>query len=568
MNDLPVITLEELSTRLENLEQRVSQLENPSTVFAAPIEIRGHTALDGPISVTSPASQAGGIFPLLGKAMLGIAGAYLLRAISESTALPKAAVAAIAIAYAFAWLVSAVRATESARITGIVYAATSALILVPMLWELTLRFRVLQPEFAASILAAFVLATVALSWNRRSTGVFWIASLSGETAAVALSVATHRLMPFIAALLLIDVLCEYSAQRNRAQGVRPLIAAATDIAVWASIFIYAGPESSRPEYPPLSAAAILVPVIALFLISAGSIAIRAVLRRHDITSFETVQATVSLGLATWGAYCFAPHFGLVEAGASYLLLGAFCYAIVIARIRLSAAGRNEQIFMAWGALLLLIGSFFCLPQIGIALVLGLAAIAATLLGSRFNRLTLQIHGLVLLVSAALGSGLFAFSWYALAGPIGATPTPMTGALIATVSAVVCYLARDSRDAGKSRWLQLIPAAIGTLAVAAFLVQGLCFLASMQMALDGYHIALIRTLSCSIVLLAVAFAGGRFDRAEFVQIAYAALALIAVKLLFEDLRQGHFAFIAVSIFIYAIALIVVPRLVRSPSNARN
>ena len=37
--------------------------------------------------------------------MLGIAGAYLLRAVAESTSLPKLAVAAIAIAYAFCgWL--------------------------------------------------------------------------------------------------------------------------------------------------------------------------------------------------------------------------------------------------------------------------------------------------------------------------------------------------------------------------------------------------------------------------------------------------------------------------------
>ena len=45
-------------------------------------------------------SVTGGAFSVLGKAMLGIAGAYLLRAVAESSLLPRTAVAAVAIAYA------------------------------------------------------------------------------------------------------------------------------------------------------------------------------------------------------------------------------------------------------------------------------------------------------------------------------------------------------------------------------------------------------------------------------------------------------------------------------------
>jgi predicted tellurium resistance membrane protein TerC len=45
------------------------------------------------------------------------------------------------------------------------------------------------------------------------------------------------------------------------------------------------------------------------------------------------------------------------------------------------------------------------------------------------------------------------------------------------------------------------------------------------------------------------------------LAYGALAFLAAKLLFEDLRHGHMEFIAASIFVFAITLIAVPRLVR-------
>jgi hypothetical protein len=50
--------------------------------------------------------------------------------------------------------------------------------------------------------------------------------------------------------------------------------------------------------------------------------------------------------------------------------------------------------------------------------------------------------------------------------------------------------------------------------------------------------------------------------ELTRIGYAALALLAVKLVLEDLRHGHLAFIAGSIFLFAITLIVVPRVART------
>jgi predicted tellurium resistance membrane protein TerC len=74
-----------------------------------------------------------------------------------------------------------------------------------------------------------------------------------------------------------------------------------------------------------------------------------------------------------------------------------------------------------------------------------------------------------------------------------------------------------------------------------------------------HIALIRTISICAVALGLAFAAFRTHRPECKFIAYAALAFVATKLIFEDLRHGHFEFIAASIFLFAISLMIVPRL---------
>ena len=52
------------------------------------------------------------------------------------------------------------------------------------------------------------------------------------------------MMPFIAVLLLMVLICEYAAGRNRESGVRVLVALAADVAIWALLYIYSGPEST------------------------------------------------------------------------------------------------------------------------------------------------------------------------------------------------------------------------------------------------------------------------------------------------------------------------------------
>ena len=164
--------------------------------------------------------------------MLGMAGAYLLRAVAESGSFSKLAVVALAIAYAGMWRVWAVRVPARAWFASTTYAATSALILAPMLWELTLRFHFLTSAAAAAVLAAFVLAAYTLAWKRNLTAVVWVAALTSALAAIALLVATHNVVPFVCVLLLTAAVTETASSRNRWLSVRPIAAIAADIAVW------------------------------------------------------------------------------------------------------------------------------------------------------------------------------------------------------------------------------------------------------------------------------------------------------------------------------------------------
>ena len=160
--------LAQLTARVENLERRISVLEHPSVETASlPTEPDG-AAAPQPATGAIPVAQTGGMFSVLGRAMLGIAGAYVLRAVAESGSFPKMAVVVLALAYAAMWLVWAARVPAEAHFASTAYATTAALILAPMLWELTLRFAVLPTPMTAAVLCAFVVAASALAWKRGS----------------------------------------------------------------------------------------------------------------------------------------------------------------------------------------------------------------------------------------------------------------------------------------------------------------------------------------------------------------------------------------------------------------
>jgi hypothetical protein len=157
----------QLKSSLESLERRAHALEQlsrlaPPVIIEAPKPACTNSAI---LSATT--AQGPGVLSVLGRAMLGMAGAYLLRALAESTTFPRTAVVAIGIAYAGFWLVAATWMAAEAGFARSAYATTSALILIPVLWEVTLLFGTLSTALAAGPLAAYALFALALSWKGR-----------------------------------------------------------------------------------------------------------------------------------------------------------------------------------------------------------------------------------------------------------------------------------------------------------------------------------------------------------------------------------------------------------------
>jgi hypothetical protein len=564
MDDL-LEALARLSERLEHLESRVSALEQSSKSAASLPSPATAAASITPATEPIALPQEGGVFPVVGKAMLGIAGAYLLRALAESGSLPQWVVVALALAYAGMWLLWAARVPASLPFSSAAYAVTSALILAPMLWELTLRFKVLPAAATAGVLIAFVAVASALAWKRNLTPVVWIANIAGVFTALGLMIATHALAPFIAALLIMAVVSEFAASRNRWPRLRFLVAPAADLAVWILIYIYSLPESARVDYAPVQSTLLSLPSV-LFLIYGASVAVRTLWLREWITTFEIVQTVIAFLLAAFSWYWFAPA-DRVGLGIFCLFLSATCYAVAFAGFDRWRERRNYWVYSIWSALLLLAGSFLCLPPALLAFWLSAAAILVTVAGVRTTRLTLEFHGLVYLAAAAFASGLLNYAARALAGTFPSAPGWMVWLVAASV--LLCYAigGRFPGERWNQRLLRLLSAILAVSAAATLLVSALVWLAAVGMTPGASHIAVIRTLITCALALTLAFGGSRWQRIELVWTAYGTLAFVTAKLLFEDLPHGQPGSIAVSIFLYAVALIIVPRMARLGSQRR-
>jgi hypothetical protein len=567
MDDL-LDALARLDARLENLERRVSALDHlpqPATAFPVQTAV---PASGVPVADELAPAQAGGAFSVVGKAMLGIAGAYVLRAVAESGSFPKLAVVVLALAYAGAWLVWATRVPAGARFASTAYAVTAALILAPMLGELTLRFQVLPASATAGLLSAFVVAAFALSWKRNLAPVVWAAQSAAAFTALALLIVSHELVPYIVALLVMALASEAAAARDRWLGLRFVMAPAVDIAVLILIYIHSLPESSRVGYVAVSRATLLLLPSLLFLVYGAGIACRTLLLRRRMTVYEIVQVGIAFVLAALSWLWFAPDAGRVQLGVFCWVLAAACYtaAFVWFDRNDDDEQRNYHVYATWSVALVLAGSFLVLSAAQVAVFLSVASIAATLVGIRMARLTPEFHGLVYLTAAAFACGLLQYAGRALAGTFPTAPGWMVW--MVAVCALLCYAigGRFEGERWNQRLLRLLSAVLAVSAVATFLVSCLVWLAAIGMTPGAAHVAVIRTLITCGLALAVAFSGSRWQRIELVWTAYGILAFVSAKLLFEDLPHGHSGSIAISIFLYAVALIMVPRVARTGRQA--
>jgi len=564
--------VEELASRLAALEERVSTLEHPhaaiDTAALQPLPTpAAAVAVAGANSIPVPAPQWTSILSLLGATLLGVAGAYALRALSGSAIVPRGVIAALDGIYAAAWLIAAARAA-SRPLAATLYAVTSTLIAVPMLWEMTIRFHAMSPSVAAVILIVYTGLATVLALRTPHSAVFATAYAGAAFTAVALSVATHFMAPFAAILLAMLAVCDFTRRGSTVPALRVLIALLADFSIWTLIFIYRLAPDMRADYPAMSiAAAIAFPAL-LFGMQCALIFIDVIRPAQPITIFPALQAMIAFAITLCALIWLLPGVAGLVIGILSLVLSAGCYTLSYGRFRRNEQRRNFRMFAIWAAALWLGGLFVLAPESVLSAVAGISGLAAIVLAGRMRALTIELQGVLFFTVGAFASGALLYVYNALAGVMPEFPQWPVSIVILCALLACSMPGGSSADPAVQQVLRFIPGLFASFGLAAIVVRCLNGLLTLILTPGAFHIALLRTLTLCVFSMALAWGGARLGRIQLLRVAYCALALATAKLLFEDLRHGHLEFMAASIFLVALTLIIVPRLAHARPRLLN
>jgi hypothetical protein len=445
--------LERLSAGLKALEQRVSALEgtparapetNLGDFLTSPSE-KILQVLDEPADAVAAAVERETYVPVIGKAVLGIAGAYLLRSIAESGTLPFSVAVTATILYAGCWLAAAVRARRPQRFSTLAYSITGMLIFIPMLWETTLRFHAVPAAVTAAVLAAFTLVGLFLSARQDRPAVAWIVSLPATILALGLMTTTHNLAPFIAALLLLAAAVEYADASALWPGLRWFAAVAADFAVLSLVYAVARPQGLPPDFVPLSGGVVWSLEIALLLIYGGSALFRATTR--EAAPFDLWQPLIAVWLLLGSTGAMVVVFsgaaiatawlarsgrrGLRMHGAAYLIVAALLGGLLPFAVR-SLAGAPE------GA-----------PGADVWIVAGVALVCYLL----------DQGWAAVAVTAVAAFSLAAFGVTSLAGGADASPSLLATSRTILICACAIALAHLGKRWARTEWLWIARIAV-------------------------------------------------------------------------------------------------------------
>jgi len=557
-----VAAIEDLRRQVRALESRVVELEERSS---SPRRPRLEETGDEP--VPSLGALPSGTVGLLGRSLLVLAGAYLVRALTEGQVLPPAGGVVLGLAWAVVWqLLAAREAGAGRRASGVFYTVTSSLIAFPLIWETTARFDVLGPRAAFTLLVAFLVLGLWASGREGLAVSAVLVTLLSVVTTVALVVSTHDLLGGLLALVAQASALEWLACHERWPGLRWLVAVALDGVAFLLVALVGRTQGLPHGYPAVSTLAASAALLALPALAVVGIAVRTLRGAHPVGAYDVAQGTASVVLGLGGAWHVLRTHDLPAWGPGLVavLLGAGCYAVAFVYAeRRPGAGRNFYFYATTGGLLTLVGTSVLGSGAWRSILWAGLGLAAALLGRRFGRSTLRVHSALYFLAAAVETGLLA---HGVRG-FGVSPAPRVAAAawIVALAAIGAYgtLATDpgSPRSGWGRVPQLLLSAVVALALAGALMRAAgAGLGELARADSGVAAALGTTV-LALVAVGLAVAAGRLGLPELGWLAYAFVVLGGAKLVLQDLRHGRPATLVLSLPVYGVVLLIVPRLLR-------
>ena len=513
------------------------------------------------------AEPAQGIVALGGRTILALAGAYLIRALTDAGMVSPLAGVALGLAYALAWYALADRAgARGERMSASFHGLAAGLIAYPLLWETSTRLGLLAPAAGLMALVGVFAAGSAVAARHRLGFVAWVGTLLALGTIAGLLIATRELLVAVLALLVVAALLEGLAFRGLWHELRWPAALVLDGAALVLVWLAGRPEGFPEGYPPVPPAAAVAAALAVPTLYLVSIAARTLRLDLSVCPFEVLQGATALAIGFGGAARLVTAHGGTGSGlgVAAVVLGSLCYAVAFAFVeRRPGPATNFYFYSSAGGLLTLLGSRAILKTGGQALLWCALALLGCWLGRRFDRMTLRYHGAAYLCAAGLATGLLGSASRDLLGdPRAGLPLPSVPGFLAAATALACaaVLGGDRKAQGWRRVPHGLVAAWATWIVAGTLVAALA--QAGDAAAQPAAVATLRTGVLAALAVALAVLTRRFALVELSWLVYPVLALGGFKLVAEDVPAGRAAALFLSFVLYGAALIAAPRLLRT------
>jgi hypothetical protein len=561
--------LAELTESVRQIERRVAALERSGAVQAAapaarrrvPAAPAGARPAEG--QVAAKAADVTRNLSLGGRTLLVLAGAFVLRALTDAGSLPAWLGVALGFAYAGTWIAMAYLAGRAGRSWSAgFHGAAAVMIGFPLLFEATSRFKLLSPVVASVLLAAFTGVALGVAARQRLQALAWLVALGCVPTAVALMVVGNRLVVPALVLVLLGVATLWLGYVRDWVYLRWPIAMVADLVV--VVMALRAVQSGSGEGP---GAALLLQffLMALYL---GSIAARTLLLKRDVVPFEVAQTAAAIAVGLGGAAVVAVRSGMGAGvfGVASIALGVAAYAVAFVFLERQQKGRANFYFYSSVAIaLVMAGTALVLGRWALALAWAAFAVTAGALGRRQGRMTLAVHAAVYAVAGAFAGGLLAGAVEAVTAPAAAawTRAPAWSLLVLAALVATAWMrgSASPRATTPEKVIQLAVVATGAIAAAGILVGWLVppLAGTPGSGASAGAVATVRTAVLVAGALLLAWAGRFGTWLEAGWLAYPLLAVAGLKILLEDLPRSRPATLFMSFAFYGAALILVPRL---------
>jgi hypothetical protein len=565
--------IDELAKRLRRLEEKVlpgaaGAADVAADTPAAPrrIEDREPAAPPAP-KERVPATV---IVSLVGRSLIVLGGAFLLRWLTQSGVLPQKAGSVLGMFYALLWVAMAdIEAGRGHRHSAVFHGITGVFIALPLLVEVTTKFHYLTPMLSAIHLLAFIILGLVVAGRRKLHALAWIVTLPAAPLAFVLAVQTEATTPFLISLLILGFATLWLGYLRHWHALATVMAAAANFGLALMVMQYvaeSGQAATRPEAVLWEVLFLLFGLVALYF---GSYCFRVFRRKRTITPLEigNTLVVVVIGLGGAALVIHASKHSMLPLGVVCIVLAIACYTAAYGLLPRRDPDRRNFLFYTLLALAMVLLGFellFPTPTAVVALVV--TALIAGALAARISSPILYLHGAAYLIASIIRSGL-----------LGATASGIVGAsvhvadwirvpllLTLVLAALYPWFPRPhgrSTDLFLGRRSMDLFLFITVFALSAFVVSLVAQLSPPGAGAETARrlLAVTRTGALALSAIVLASYSHRTRFGNLAWLVYTILALGAIKLVFEDIAAGGAVMLFPSLGLYGGTLILAPRL---------